>query len=317
MVKPPSLDVSPTKGAGIGAQLSPQQPSPGYAQRYAKASTTNRRVSGDAAAALYTVAQSETTGHAQLPGKDCSPLLRPRSAPKNEPLADSADSLCGHTTSEDEPRDTAAPQDEKCDQQGDGQGMDYTTTEPSNVESSKISAAQKSQSGEQMGFAEDNAAPEAGSVRGNSEGTSSEAEPSEEPSHNTSTAEDVETQSEASPQPHEGATAQKTSSAKLSIMQILAEKRSVAAAYGGQATKKVGIWVQRLSCFKGAQPPSPRAAPAKDPTDPDEVKGLGILAHADSMLAPGQWRIGTQMEHEEVRIRPLLLLRCVEQDEVH
>lgn len=296
-MKPRPVSVSPQKRQSLSGQY------PGYAQRFAKASILKQQDRSDAAPPTTgAVTQAVATGaHAQ----DCSPSPRPRSAPKSEPLADSADSLCGHTTSEDEPRDAASTQKGfHSDQPGYGAGVGSTASEDPTVDgSTDLAPSEEPEPSQQTGLAESHGPAE--SVPSNSGKSPSEAQPSGDASHHTSTAEEVEMESEASTQlpeqlPEKETAKKRLSSAKVSIKRVLAEKRSVAAAYRGRATKRVGVWVQSLSCFTGAQPPSPKATPTKLPADFDGAKGADVLAHADSMRdqGGGQWRIGTTAEPE-------------------
>ncbi len=306
-MKPRPVSVSPQKRPSLSGQY------PGYAQRFAKASILKQQDRSDAAPPTTgAVTQAVATGaHAQ----DCSPSPRPRSAPKSEPLADSADSLCGHTTSEDEPRDAASTQKGfHSDQPGYGAGVGSTASEDPTVDgSTDVAPSEKPEPSQQTGLAESHGPAE--SVPSNSGKSPSKAQPTGDASRHTSTAEEVEMESEASTQlpeqlPEKETAKKRLSSAKVSIKRVLAEKRSVAAAYRGRATKRVGVWVQSLSCFTSAQPPSPQATPTKLPADTDGAKNVDVLAHAYSMRdqGGGQWRIGTTAEPEVRTHRYHLLL---------
>ncbi|BDA46258.1 hypothetical protein COCOBI_08-3500 [Coccomyxa sp. Obi] len=233
-------------------------------------------------------------GEEGLPGKDSSPVQPPRSAPKVESLADSAETLCGLTTSEDD-QETAGNQQEGL-RSAHEEHMASTASEQSHAATAngEHPETQESEAKQQVASAESHAASDAAiTIDSNSE-VEALKDVSRNGTQNASADEEVTMPPKYSALRKE-TTAKAVSSAKHSITRLFAVKSSGAAADSGQNTV---VWARMLACFRGAQPLSPRAAPEKVPTDPAQSKVLAGLAHADSMLDQGQWRIGTQTEPE-------------------
>lgn len=288
--------ISPRKVASTRLHLSPHQRSPGYAQRLVTTRSAKQQISGPAAPAHvdHSSEGKTTEGEGGLQDKDSSPVQPPRSAPKVESLADSAETLCGLTASEDD-------QEIAGDEKGGieiAHEMHMASTASGQSHSAMATGeqpvVQKSEADRQVASADSHAASDATFTSDSNSEVEAIKDVSQNSTQNTSIDEEVTMRPKYMALRKE-TIAKAVSSTKHSITRLFTVKSSGASADGGQ---RPVFWAQMLACFRGAQPLSPKAAPEKIPSDPAQGKALAGLAHADSMLDQEQWRIGTHMEPE-------------------
>ena len=293
-------DGSPKRGASTRLHLSPHQRAPGYAQRVVPTRRAQKQIVSRAAPAHLDDSNKGKTAEGQegLLGKDGSPVQPPRTAAKAESLADSAETLCGITASEDEHR-TAGDQ-----QEGLISAHEVHTASTASEQSHAATASgespetQGTEAKQQVAPADSHAASDAAITSDSNSEVEAQKDVSQSRPQNSSVDEEVTMQPEHIASRKESI-AQAFSSAKHSITRLFAAKSSEAAV---DSRQRPVVWAQMIACFRGAQPQSPRAPPEKVPTDPARSKALAGLAHADSMLDQEQWRIGTQTEPEVCKL---------------
>lgn len=275
---PPRIDVNLGKKASAGGQLSPNL---GYAQRFAAAAATKQVVSSDAAPDLH--AAEETQEIQRLPTMEPSPLPRPKSAPKKDPLADSAETLYCHTVADGQ-------EDVTADQRPSGHG---TASDMSHAQPIKAAEVQETGLEPPTGSADSHVASDAEAAI--VDGSLAVAESSKDASRSSSSAKEVEVSVKSTI----AATPKRKldlSAAKQSFIRLFAPKTGTTAVPGQHTSKRMSVLMHIMACFRSPQLPC--TAPGKQQLHAGEevAKTAGDLAHADSILEQGQWRIGTQME---------------------